>query len=244
MVKLFEKLVWALTALLIAAVVLAIVGPIVLELTANAEISLTRSDAVPPAHENWMFAFLNRGQVSVSAGRPAVQRPEFRGRDANSQRNVAGGSQGTRSVGPDGGNRQPQTDGGISPYAPVSSQPTARQPSPYSKNQTRVVQPQIIPKVWHSKVKHFKDLVDIGQSAGSSSIVIDGQQAAQLTWVAENSDLKKLGFEPGDIIVTVNGRAADRGNARALYDELKNEHVFTVEYIRGGQRLSKTFEVR
>ncbi len=228
MLNVLEKLMWVVTALVILAVVgLAVLGP---------------KSAVRDEDWKWEFEQLN----AAARRRPEVALPNTRARRF-----------GPRSLpsarGEAGAERQPRraadssTD--ISPYADpaaAGSSPAARlQQGGRYVNGVYHAPPVYLPSSMRRKYSSFQDLVDLGQTAASVATQVDGQDAVQLEWIDERSPIAShLGLQPGDIIVSVNGRPASREQARQLYEELKNERDFEVLIIRNGQRMTLHYSVR
>jgi membrane-associated protease RseP (regulator of RpoE activity) len=218
-----EKIVWVITLTIIPLVViLAKIGPI------KSEISKDAVDA-DVAELNAGNAFLRQAQsrhggVQFTPSHSSFAEPR---RAAPVPR--APGAPPRRDVPEDP----------LSPYAPPV------QPNPASVVQAGVQPTVYVPASAREKYQHFEDLVDLGNTAAGGDVDYYGQTAFQIREIAEGSPLAtQLGFQAGDIIISVNGQPANTGNARQLYDALKNETQFQVEIDRGGQRLTIPYHLR
>jgi hypothetical protein len=97
------------------------------------------------------------------------------------------------------------------------------------------------------KYRHFDDAMSVVADIPSEEIDYGGQPALRLPELPEGHPLAvNLGLQNGDIIVSVNERpvSKDMGNARQLFEELKNERTFRVVIDRNGQRFTVPYEVR
>src|SRR5688572_3105291 len=142
--------------------------------------------------------------------------------------------------------RPPQPGPAAQPWQPPQQQPGPAA-QPYNPGTTiGVPQPVYIPNSMAEKYKHFEDVVDLGMTAyGEDVTLADGSQAFQLHEIAEDSPLStRLGFQPGDTIISVNGYPASKGNARQLYETLKSDKTFNVVIQRGGQQQTMTYHIQ
>ena len=138
--------------------------------------------------------------------------------------------------------RQVAQPGQPQPAQPLPvSPPTAGQP--YNPGVTVANTPVVIPESMASKYQHFEDVVQLGMTAYGEDVTLpDGSTGFQLQEIQEDSALAtRLGFQAGDTIISVNGYPASKGNARQLYDALKNERTFNVVVLRAGQQQTLTF---
>jgi sulfur carrier protein ThiS len=227
LLDIFEKLLWVLTALVIVGVIgLAVYGP-----------KSTIRD------EDWMWEFAQMN--AAASARPNVALPGSRGRTftpgaPGAPRAAASGAQAPGQAQSPGGN-------GASPYAdPRSGSPAThlQQGGQYVEGVYQAP-PVYLPSSMRRKYSKFQDLVDLGQTASSFATEVDGQDAVQLEWIDERSPLSShLGLQPGDVIVSVNGRPASRQHARQLYEELRHERDFEILVIRNSQRMTLNYSVR
>jgi hypothetical protein len=83
------------------------------------------------------------------------------------------------------------------------------------------------------KYRHLVDLEEVGATASSEPVTLaDGQPGLALRDVQPDSPLRTiLGFESGDVVVSVNGYAPDRDAAPRLFEALKDEHRFEVVIV-------------
>jgi len=133
-----------------------------------------------------------------------------------------------------------------SPYTPQGEIPQPAQQDPQIMVGAGYEEPIYIPMSMAEKYKHFDDIRELGMTAaGEDYTTPSGEQAYLLRGINEDSPLaSRLGFQPGDIIISVNGYAPSRGNARQLYEALKTAKDFQVVVERAGQRSTKQFNIR
>ncbi len=222
-----EKVVWVVTGLLVAVVILfVVVGPLKSEISEKTigyefgRLNPTKVRFQPPAP----------GRVPTPAG-PASFAPQ---------------SGGGRAGDPAGTTRKPKVvDGKPVPGAPDEHQP----PPPFPPGGPGIVvgdQEVVLPQSMVDKYKHFEDIVDLGMSAyGEDVTLADGTTAFSMKEIAEDSPLStRLGFQPGDVVISVNGFPASKGEARGLYDKLRNDRTFNVVIERQGQRMTMTYRIQ
>ncbi|GIW72934.1 MAG: hypothetical protein KatS3mg102_2476 [Planctomycetota bacterium] len=230
MLDVLEKLLWGLTALVIVAVVaLAVV--------------IEPRSAIPREHIDWEFRLRNAPAYRAAAAAGDVALPETRARTFA----PAAAGPGTSAGGTSPPRAQPGAPG--PERAPAERAPGEwRQPQPPAGQVVGGVYhapPVYLPASWQRRYSTFQDLVDVGQTAASDPVEIDGQEATEITAIDPDSPLAAhLGLRAGDIIVKVNGYPAARSRARELYEILKNERDFEVEIIRNGQRQVLHYQIR
>jgi hypothetical protein len=237
LVAILEKWVFVLTAIVVVTVVvLAKLGPIKSEISKQTVLDDTND-------ENQGNAFLdharrrNTGQVAF---------------DSTARSNLQSGAR------PGPGGAQARAPGSAKPAAPGQApganppqqaplqQPWVNQQQPPPPPLQAGVQPTIyVPSSAVEKYQHFDDLVELGNTAVGGDVDYQGQTAFQIRDISEGSPLaNQLGFQPNDVIISVNGYPASMGNARQLYETLKNEKQFQVEIDRAGQRMTIPYHVR
>ncbi len=225
---LLEKIVWGLTGLTIVGVVAcAVLGPFKSEISADA----VWGDAFDNANA---LGRLDEGQaVELGGGRV---KPRLKPK-------ATGGNK------PSSGPARPRTAGGGGETGPGPGGPDEASREPYEPGvvvgEATEYETIYLPQAVKQKYRHFEDLYDLGMTASSVEIEKDGQLYVQIEEMNEGSPLQeRLGFQPGDILISVNGNQANSDNARQLYEQLKNETQFRVEIERDGQRLIIPYQVR
>lgn len=91
-------------------------------------------------------------------------------------------------------------------------------------------------------------LVGLGADAFSEHIDQLGHGALQITSIDKGGVIDRLGFEKGDIIVTINGQPADQG-AGSLNQLVRllasgGERIVQVEMVRGPDAITTTYVVK
>lgn len=217
-----EKIIWIVTGLAVLCVIaLAAIGPIKSEISDR-----TVQDDFDKLNPH-LKARRQRAQPEVPGRVPPTGSPSF-------PANPRGTRPATPTVKPVPG--QPTQPGGTpAPQPPYNPGITVGEPEPV-----------IIPQSMVQKYQHFEDIVDLGMTAYGEDVPMpDGSVAFQMHEIAEDSPLStRLGFMPGDIIISVNGYPASKGNSRQLYDTLKNERAFVVAIKRQGQDMTLRFNLQ
>lgn len=216
-----EKLVWIITGIVVVVViVLAKVGPI------KSEISLAAVDSESVA--------LNQGNDMLEQARKRNKGLAFTPSHSNFQQP---------------GQPAPRVAQPVRPAVPGQPQPPAPQPqvvqAPAVPGEPGVAPTIYVPSSMRDKYQHIDDAIEALQTAAGSDIDYYGQNAFKITDIAEGSPIaNQLGFQPGDIVISVNGYPASAANARQLFDTLKNERHFQVAIDRGGQKLTIPYDIR
>ncbi len=104
------------------------------------------------------------------------------------------------------------------------------------------MRPESVPQVVAERYKGFDEAWQAAQQGAGE--FVDGKY--KINWVDPNSLLAtKVGLQPGDQIVSVNGRPVGNtfGANRQLYDSLKGSKQFAVKVLRNGQDVVLSFFV-
>ncbi len=137
----------------------------------------------------------------------------------------------------------PPVDGGPGGPGPEPGAPAPYEPGlvvPYAR-----AYDVYIPESAREKYQHFEDIRELGMTAEGWPVNYGGQEAWQLGRIEDGSALKdRLGFQEGDIIISVNGYPASSQNARTLYETLRNERSFEVLIDRQGSKIMVPYQVR
>ncbi len=99
-----------------------------------------------------------------------------------------------------------------------------------------------VPGILQQKLQSFDDAWDMAQQGGGE--FVGGRY--RINWIQPDSYLAtKLGLEPGDEVMSVNGLPVGNGfsASRAMYDQLKGERHFAVKVLRGGAPVVLSFSV-
>jgi hypothetical protein len=116
---------------------------------------------------------------------------------------------------------------------------------PTTPPMTVALTPVYVPEAMAQKYQHFEDLLEIGQTAAGEDFALpDGSSGYRLLNVQQDSPLAtRLGFQSGDVVISINGLPVQRESAQQLYAALKSERAFTVVFVRDGETLSRTFRI-
>jgi hypothetical protein len=115
---------------------------------------------------------------------------------------------------------------------------------PWLRRQENVtyMRPESVPQVVAERYKGFDEAWQAAQQGAGE--FVDGKY--RVNWVDPNSLLAtKVGLQPGDQIISVNGRPVGNTFAanRQLYDSLKESKQFAVKVLRNGQEVVLSFFV-
>lgn len=234
-----EKIVWIVAGAAIVIVVAFIfLGPLKSEISMDAALKDfdeankhlardSRGRFIPPPPERVQKRTQSFAAASGGSARAGVSQPSAPPAEGGDPRVAAAAASGA----PD------------SPYTPREEM---SQPDPSTSYAAGEAAPVFIPQSMAEKFKHFDDLRELGMTAaGEDYITPSGEQAYLLRGINEDSLLStRLGFMPGDVIISVNGYAPSRGNARQLYETLRGAKDFTVVVERGGQRQTMQYHIR
>ena len=88
-------------------------------------------------------------------------------------------------------------------------------------------------------------VVNLGMTAYGDNVTLpDGTQGFSLQQIAEDSPLTtRLGFQSGDVVISINELPVQRESAGRLFEALKTARVFTVVFVRDGETVSRTFQI-
>lgn len=217
-----EKGLWVVTGLVVLVVVgLAYVGPLKSEISQE-----TVADEVLVLNKDNKFLQQAWRKVKFNPSISTSSQPETAAEPAR-----GGADAETRATKTEGGEGAARRRMSPRPHEPPPPLPPGRQDTVY------------IPRAAVEKYKHFEDFVELGMTASGDDVEYAGQTAFQIYEIEENSPLAtQLGFQAGDIIISVNNYPVSKSNARQLYETLKDETHFDVVIDRGGQRLTIPYE--
>ena len=182
--------------------------------------------------------------------RPNVALPASRGVSftptAGAARQPAPGGVPARQPGEaEGAAQPPAPPGGPALRPPVAGEPPRPPDHPGTAVPASEAPAIYIPQSVREKYRYFEDVVELGMTAAGDDVDYGGQVAFQITFIEDNSPLStRLGFQAGDIVISVNGYPASKANARQLFETLKHESDFRVEIDRGGSRMTIPYHVR
>jgi len=98
------------------------------------------------------------------------------------------------------------------------------------------------------KYSNFQDVFQMAQYAESVFATdSNGMPVLEVTHVAKNSIIEKVGFRKGDVVYSICGfTARNEDEAYKLYQELKTRDIFSVELVRdtGGVKQKMTMNFR
>jgi type II secretory pathway component PulC len=85
----------------------------------------------------------------------------------------------------------------------------------------------------------------LAQASSKLVTADDGEKAFQITAITPGSLIDTGGFQPGDILISVNGERV-RGNqdAMRLYNRFRGETRFVVVVERGGERRTLFYDLK
>ncbi len=231
-----ERIVWALAGHVVVLVAaLAALGPLRSEISpamvAAETRNLNRGNAWMAASRGGGGAFEFVPSASRVPARPERARPGAAGEAA-----AAAATGQDRPAAPEGFEPDPEEGGPApAPYVPPAPPLTPG-----------VQQTVYIPADAVEKYRHYDELVELLNTAESYDEDYNGLPAVRLGHIPEGHPvLVNLGLQPGDIVISVNGRpAGPRANARQLFEELKDQRDFLVEIDRGGVRYTVPYQIR
>ena len=83
------------------------------------------------------------------------------------------------------------------------------------------------------------------QATGTQVDLPDGSTAYQITSIQPDSVIAQGGFQPGDVLISVNGRpVSSPQDGVRLYNEFRNETRFVVEIERNGNRMTLFYNLQ
>jgi hypothetical protein len=220
-----ERIVGLLTAIIVLAVIgFAAVGPLRSAISAER----VREDS---RRENPHSRVLEAGEEARRLGHPVVPPAVTRDESAT----------------------PPAPDPVLDPPAPPAPSrsrvgakiaPLPTQPAPPA-NRPIVTEAVVIPPSALEKYRCFDDLLDLGRSARGADLPYQGGTAFRIDAIDDDSPLAvSLGFQAGDIVIAVNGRAVSTAAGPALYEALKDERRFEVDLERAGRRITIPYVIR
>ncbi|MFC1707327.1 hypothetical protein ACFL59_11020 [Planctomycetota bacterium] len=94
------------------------------------------------------------------------------------------------------------------------------------------------------RYRHLQDGTPTANGAETWDVEYGGSAALQIGFLSDSSPLgSAIGLQPGDIVISVNGRPVGKTAGRDMYNELKNETHFEIEIDRGGERKTLTYDL-
>jgi hypothetical protein len=227
-----ERIAWILTGIAVVGVILcAVVGPVKSEISDETVKFESRRLNAHLFEEGAGDRFVPMIQLLPPAEQ--AQARQARGLSA------AEASRPPRPPASGGGGEPAPGGGGLAPIEPGG----AREPYEPGTIVPYIAKPVYIPEEAREKYRHFEDVYDLSMTAEGYPTP-DGQ-AWQIGEIGDGSPLREvLGFQRGDIIISVNERPARADNARQLFEELKNERSFRVLIDRGGTRIEIPYTVK
>ncbi|MHC4663064.1 MAG: Do family serine endopeptidase [Planctomycetota bacterium] len=102
----------------------------------------------------------------------------------------------------------------------------------------------VLDKRLKEKYSNFQDIYQIALLAESQFTEDEnGLPVIEVTHVTRGSIIEQVGFRKSDVVYSICGYTVkDQNEAFKLYEELKNFDVYSVELVRGGQRMTMNFK--